>query len=299
MKKTLLALFTLAMSSVAVAQTHSVLSENMVVGADNGYVFNFSGTAANNCGPNAFLDYTGAARFGWEMSPESGVITFADSTGVGIPDNYYSRLMFSSGDCALSTALEITDPLKVRFAVRSNEAFDFHMAVIGAGGAASTPVNKYGTAFDGNFTYIELEITEATKGGLAFAAGTFSDIVGISIGATWYEAVTNPKHLEFNWIEVGSAVGTHSVAANVNNPELDAFAINVYPTPSSDELNVDLSKLSADAELKLVSTSGQTVYTGNASNSLNKINVADFTSGIYALQITSDGKSTTKKVVIK
>jgi hypothetical protein len=300
MKKTLLALFALGMSSVAVAQTtHSDFSNNKATLLLDGYSWNFDGTAANNCGPEATLDVLGSTKFDWAMGPEEGQITHKNlGTGTG----YYATMKMDNNDCngtADYASLEIPAPCAVRIACKATVAGGdilMHLNATVGGYAQGADITVTGIS-DADFTIYTFSFTSAEAGAVPFSGGTFSGIEGLGLATAFPGGVAGD--LIINWIEVGSTVGSHTSATSTEERTLNGAAINVYPVPSSDELNVDLSNLDADAELKLVSSNGQTVYTASASNTLSKINVSEYTAGIYALQITSGGKSLTKTVVIK
>jgi hypothetical protein len=299
MKKTLLALFALGMSGVAFGQvTHSDFSNNAATDLLDGYSWNFDGTAANNCGPEVTLDVLGSTKFEWAMGPEEGQITHKN---LGTGSGYYATMKMDNNDCngiADYASLEIVAPCVVKIACKATVAGgDILMHLNGTVGGYAQGVDVTVTGISAtDFTIYTFTFTGAEAGAVPFSGGTFSGIEGLGLATAFPGGVAGD--LIINWIEVGSTAGTHSVATNLNGAQLDAAAISVYPTPSSDVLNVDLSSLTADAELKLVSSNGATVYTTTASN-FAKINVAGYTSGLYALQITSEGKTTTKKVVIK
>jgi hypothetical protein len=300
MKKTLLALFALGMSSVAIAQTHSVLSNNMATPLLDGYTWNFDGTAANNCGPEVTLDVLNSTKFNWTMGPEEGQITHSNA---GSGTGYYATMKMDNNDCMGTVdyaQLEIAEPCSVRIACKASVSGGdilLHLNATVGSYVQSADVSAIGISST-DFTIYTFVFNQAQAGSVPFSSGTFSGIEGLGLATDFGSGNTVAGDIIINWIEVGSTVGSHPLATSTEERTLDGAAINVYPTPSSDVLNVDLSNLTADAELKLVSSNGATVYTTTASN-FAKINVEGYTSGLYALQITSEGKTTTKKVVIK
>jgi hypothetical protein len=302
MKKTLLALFALALSGVAVAQnaritSASTNSQNMKVGVnDDGYVFNFAGTTGDNCNLNYYL-VDNPRHFWLKNNVADEYITWLDSANKF--GGYSTTLKFNTGDCTPGEigAIEFTEAqAQVRMRIKIYQQVDLKVA-LNSGGNLSGQIAMNGVGPDADFEIRTFTFTATQGTGVPFTAGVFSQIEGINLEVAYYPWPQKPDEgkYEIDWIEVGAAVGT----STADGDKLDASVINVYPTPAADVLNVDLSKLTAGAELKLVSSNGQTVYTTTASNSVAQINVADYTSGLYALQITSNGKTTTKKVVIK
>ena len=71
-------------------------------------------------------------------------------------------------------------------------------------------------------------------------------------------------------------------------------AINVYPNPVKDILNIDAK---GDYNYQLISTDGKVVKDGNQSASA--INVQNLPTGMYIMKITKDGKTSSHKVIKK
>lgn len=85
--------------------------------------------------------------------------------------------------------------------------------------------------------------------------------------------------------------------------ELDLIALNVYPNPASDEVNVSFEAANADYTIKLVDLQGRTVANQILTN-LNGTQVvtiptSNVAKGSYIVSITSNGMTSTKSVVIK
>jgi hypothetical protein len=92
---------------------------------------------------------------------------------------------------------------------------------------------------------------------------------------------------------------------NVGIDENEAFSqLNIFPNPAKDVLNVDFSlEQNQTVNIRLVSVTGEAVYTGELSNISGEIHevidVANFAKGIYILNITGNEGSVNKKVIIK
>ncbi|HRE78246.1 MAG TPA: CotH kinase family protein [Flavobacterium sp.] len=78
-------------------------------------------------------------------------------------------------------------------------------------------------------------------------------------------------------------------------PENTSLIFKVYPNPASEVLNINHSY--SDVTFNLFTIDGKIIKAGNLEN--QQINISDLQSGIYLLQLSSDGKSETKKIVKK
>jgi hypothetical protein len=90
-------------------------------------------------------------------------------------------------------------------------------------------------------------------------------------------------------------------AANVN--EMETIALNVYPNPASDVLNVTFEANNADFVITLTDLQGRLISSKEMTN-LNGTQVVTFSTGdvaagSYIVTVASNGTQTTKNVVIK
>jgi hypothetical protein len=84
----------------------------------------------------------------------------------------------------------------------------------------------------------------------------------------------------------------------VNDGEINEIAVDVYPNPARDVLNIAVS---ANAKVVLMDMSGRTVLLKDdvMANQKHELNVSGVTSGMYMLKVYNDEFVTMKKVVIK
>jgi hypothetical protein len=73
-----------------------------------------------------------------------------------------------------------------------------------------------------------------------------------------------------------------------------AAGIRVYPNPASDHVNVELPK---SAELRVVDQAGREVYTAKANSAKERIDISALESGIYFIQVNSEGAVTTERLL--
>lgn len=89
---------------------------------------------------------------------------------------------------------------------------------------------------------------------------------------------------------------TTSVASLLEN---DLSAITIYPNPSSDILNIDLSSASEEIQsIFLVDITGKLIQTIDVhENALLKLNLSSFASGLYYIKISSATNTVVRQVV--
>ncbi|MFT6850372.1 MAG: PKD repeat protein [Sphingobacteriales bacterium] len=90
-------------------------------------------------------------------------------------------------------------------------------------------------------------------------------------------------------------VTVNKVATSVNS---NANAVKVYPNPASDMINIELTG-SGTSTVRIFNVLGKTVYSTQTSLKSFAIDVNDFTSGVYFLQVENNLGLNQKTVVIK
>ena len=81
------------------------------------------------------------------------------------------------------------------------------------------------------------------------------------------------------------------VPAGVTNVNADVTGIKVYPNPTSDNINVDISTniLGDNIQVEVLNMLGQKMNSVMAVNHKATINVASMPSGVYLIDCTRDG----------
>ena len=89
----------------------------------------------------------------------------------------------------------------------------------------------------------------------------------------------------------------------LNNPNFNAENIVVYPNPvTNNQFNIALpSYLTGEVAIKIINTIGQTVYETKtkAQNTITITPNSILTQGLYFVELTNQGKSSTKKITIQ
>jgi hypothetical protein len=96
--------------------------------------------------------------------------------------------------------------------------------------------------------------------------------------------------ITFNNIAV---YGTQTTLAVVENT---ALKFSIYPNPFSDVVNI--IGINGNASFNLFTIDGKLIKKGKLEEN-NQINLNDLSKGLYLLQLNSDGKTETKKIIKK
>jgi hypothetical protein len=102
-----------------------------------------------------------------------------------------------------------------------------------------------------------------------------------------------PNLADFIW---GTRVG-EPWSASLSNENFSDSRIIVYPNPA--RFSLEISGIEMDSNITLSSVLGSKIYETKNTQDTFSIDISNFTSGIYILQITSNGKSVNKKVIIQ
>lgn len=112
--------------------------------------------------------------------------------------------------------------------------------------------------------------------------------------ATWFY-ITGCPMVRLNMNEVVTPPNS------INENALTA-AVNVFPNPASNLLNVSFSEISGNVVMTMFSTEGKQVMTQKTNvvaNQTTTVDVSGLSAGIYTLRVVAGNGTVTKKVVIK
>ncbi|MCH2235298.1 MAG: T9SS type A sorting domain-containing protein [Crocinitomicaceae bacterium] len=93
-------------------------------------------------------------------------------------------------------------------------------------------------------------------------------------------------------INPGDGVGTDDLSIDE-----ESLNINVYPNPTDSQFNIEIQEGTFVQSVRVMNLSGQTVYQTTENNSLYTINLSDFESGIFILEIVTDKGTNIQKIV--
>jgi hypothetical protein len=139
-----------------------------------------------------------------------------------------------------------------------------------------------------------------TSGVLSLADNTHPILVGLNgIGFDNFNFINantgNPNSTEDHYSGLVSGSSSFDMGL-LTNPDLDLTGISMYPNPASNEFFI--KGLSVESEILVHDMNGKLIlsrsgYVGDA------IDIANIQSGVYFVNITNDGGSTTKKLIIE
>lgn len=202
------------------------------------------------------------------------------------------NLTFPANNARVEVEQNSTTPIVISWSAAAKAA-NYKWKAATQTGNFNTPLLNIASDLSGTDTKLTL-----TSGAIDAILASNSIAKGDSITLQWtvfaYETTDSLKAIEtFNVKLVRKAgVGINDVTFNSN--------INVYPNPTSNELNISTNNLSGNMNIKLYSVTGKLMVNENLDASINnKIDVSNLQDGIYVLAIEgSKGQNTTVKVVI-
>lgn len=83
---------------------------------------------------------------------------------------------------------------------------------------------------------------------------------------------------------------------------LNKLKFNIFPNPASEFVTIDFSEVQSEiVKIELLNTAGKQIYTNYIKPKLNyvKIPVDNFPSGVYFVRVSTDKKSSFKKLIVK
>jgi len=103
-----------------------------------------------------------------------------------------------------------------------------------------------------------------------------------------------PSMVEYIWgIKTNDVWRQSGVLAVADNLTLN---FTIYPNPASDFINI-ISASNTSKKIAIYDVIGKQVYQKNTSNS--RINISDLKAGLYFVKVAQDGKTMTRKLVVK
>ncbi|MDA3866985.1 MAG: T9SS type A sorting domain-containing protein, partial [Salinivirgaceae bacterium] len=92
---------------------------------------------------------------------------------------------------------------------------------------------------------------------------------------------------------------TVTQATGIKETELAKF--NMYPNPATDILTIDIENISysENIEISIIDLNGKIVYSENIENSNCKINISDYTAGLYFVELKTPGNIHKRKLIIE
>ncbi|MBF0693806.1 MAG: T9SS type A sorting domain-containing protein [Flavobacterium sp.] len=250
-------------------------------------------TVAN---PDASLNSTGSGRFSFGNQPLGGVPgndTYAAHTGTIDLTRYFTVTITPNEGYTV-------DLSKITFrSQRSGTGIRTY--------SVRSSVDNYGANLPASVEPANAEIS-VEAGNVFFrthdAITTGQNGSTITLGSA-YEAVSTPVTFRFYGWNADAEGGTFSIddvaitgAVNVLGVNQNAIAgLQVYPNPVTNGNLFITSDSGANKTVSIYNVLGKEVVKANITT--QPINVSSLTSGVYIVKITEEGKTATRKLVIK
>ena len=102
---------------------------------------------------------------------------------------------------------------------------------------------------------------------------------------------------------VGNLSHEATVTINLNNTtdfnDIESQNFNLYPNPARDFVNIEIQENeNKNTLVEIVNVNGQVIYSETINNNSQRINLSDYSPGIYHVRVISSAKRIVKKLVI-
>lgn len=92
------------------------------------------------------------------------------------------------------------------------------------------------------------------------------------------------------------------IGSGIETQKQSSLDLNLYPNPAKNILNFTINNLSSQSNnIKILNAVGKTIYLGSATQSMNGIDISQYSTGVYFIQLIDNNTKqyTTKKFVIE
>lgn len=137
------------------------------------------------------------------------------------------------------------------------------------------------------------QVNEAESHG--FISYRIRPVSNIAVGQT-ISADAN-IYFDFNPLVATNTVNTTVQTLGNNEFAQDTFI--VYPNPASGKVTLQMSTISESASVVVADVLGKTVLTHTMDATESNLDISSLRSGLYLITLSSEGKSVTKKLVVK
>ena len=78
----------------------------------------------------------------------------------------------------------------------------------------------------------------------------------------------------------------------------DPFQASIYPNPAKEKINISIESGFENVILRIFNATGSIIYSAEITNGREKIDLVDFSPGMYNLEIISTNYRTTKRFIV-
>ena len=181
------------------------------------------------------------------------------------------------------------------FALRADSSIEFYLRIYSdTGGAASSgrirllfnPASyPYGFAADGNWHFMSIPVSDFTT-----YQGTFD-----------WSVVSRPFLIRSNGTNPTATINIdfdsvfYSTSEVLSAESLEKQGISMYPNPASNQFNI--KSLNTIDNITLYSMLGQKVLNVSPKSHVSKLDISSLKTGLYVVEISSNGKKLTSRLV--
>ncbi|KAF2516298.1 T9SS type A sorting domain-containing protein [Flavobacterium salilacus subsp. salilacus] len=148
------------------------------------------------------------------------------------------------------------------------------------------------------FNNIDLPFTDADEAGSqGYIMYKIKPVSTIELGNSM--SATAGIYFDFNEAVITNTAVTTVEEATAGGEEINDNAFVIYPNPASDNITLRMQNITNTGKVTITDVLGKTVLTSTISGNELNLNVTTLDSGMYFLTLETQGKSITKKVMIK
>ncbi len=279
MKKITLFAF-LMISTFSYCQTSfAIYTENATIGAgntflrfSNGQGFTGSGTEATTAPYEGTKNYQ--LLYNGTSSYVHGIFIAQNATGTG--DATVDISAYSYYNIALKTA----------------SAAPFYIRIKGNGITAKVlidPVsNVYGFTNDSNWHFMSIPLTAFIPESATFSLANVGEVFVLrsNAGATLVGTGDNNFYFDNIYVSTTQILGVNNFKSN---------EVSMYPNPANNSFKVRATN--TIDKIIIYNTLGQKLQELNPKKDSENIDISSYKSGLYLIQVDSDGKSVTSKLI--
>jgi len=217
-------------------------------------------------------------------SPNSGQFTTSGSTPppTSCPGPYD---LSTNGTTSGAAAILLNTDVKGKVSPKND--IDHYQFTISSGGTITVGL----TTLPANYDLAVLN-SIGTQIGISKNKGSKNESISLTVSAGTYYAKVFPVGTANSAtscytlkVQTGTAAKTMAIATPEN--VYQDFAINLFPNPAGDQLNVLVEGVDKNAEIKVYNLMGKLVMQRQSSNLLTQLDISKFPAGIYLLNVNN------------
>jgi hypothetical protein len=151
------------------------------------------------------------------------------------------------------------------------------------------------------FNNIDLAYENEATGEVPESNGHFIYRIKPKASVTLGDSMSAQADIYFDFndpIETNTVTTTVQNVAGLAKNSLDSFT--VYPNPASESVNLILANTDATGfDVAVVDVLGKTILKSNFQSNEAKLDITSLNSGVYFINVVTDGKQSTKKLIIR